>query len=169
MRIRSRWTVPVIGIVVPLPSFLLLLEHPLLLLLAHAERHHAPGEIFHAMLVRQLQLGFGEELPYLGGQRVVLLHLVDALVGKGGVVLEGREKGGAEKGAVGDLVRFGGVGIEVIEDIAGGGCANMGVGVGLDLAALSRMHVAVGIAGKPSVRPSREAEIVLCYCWVHGV
>lgn len=49
--------------------------------------HHPPGQILHALLVGQLGLGPAVELPYLGAQRIFLLHLVGMdEVGAGGIV-----------------------------------------------------------------------------------
>lgn len=74
----------------PLLFFLLLL-----LALAQVEGHHPPGQVLHALLVRELLLGLAEELPDLGGQGILALHLLDAARGPG-AGLEGREQRGVE-------------------------------------------------------------------------
>lgn len=76
----------------PLLPLLFLL---LLLALAQFEGHHPPGQVLHALLVRQLLLGLAEELPDLGGQGILALHLLDA-ARRRGARLEGREQRGVE-------------------------------------------------------------------------
>jgi hypothetical protein len=65
-----------------------------LLVLAHTESHHAPGEILHALLARKLLLGPRKKLPDLSRQGIIVLHLVDTAVGVGETILKEREKGG---------------------------------------------------------------------------
>lgn len=67
----------------------------LLFLLAHTESHHAPCEIFHALLVGKLLLCFCEELPDLSGEGIIGLELVDIVAGAARGI-EGGEESAAE-------------------------------------------------------------------------
>lgn len=53
--------------------------NPFTLLTFQTHGHHAPGEVFHALLVGQLGLGPGIQPPDLSGQRVFFLHLIGAV------------------------------------------------------------------------------------------
>ena len=82
-------------------------------------RHHAPCQILHALLVRQLGLGLAVQLPYLSAQRVFPLHLIGAAeVGSGGVVPPIREEGLAQQIFAGLFVL--GRDIQLVSDVAVG-------------------------------------------------
>lgn len=67
---------------------------PFLLLAFQVHGHHPPGQILHALLVGQLALGATVQLPHLGAQRVLSLHLFRVIeVGAGGVVAQVRKDG----------------------------------------------------------------------------
>ena len=101
---RPRWS--------NLPCLLCLL--PFLALQIHG--HHAPGQVFHALLVGELSFGFAVEFPYLDGQRVFLLHLIWIVeVGVGGVISPIREDGLTEQVFVG--LRILGRGIQLVSDL----------------------------------------------------
>ncbi len=60
----------------------------ILFALSQVRIHHAPRQVFHALSTRQTLLGFSEEFPHLGTQRVILLHLLQSLVRSSYVVLQ---------------------------------------------------------------------------------
>ena len=70
----------------------------LLLALSQIHGHHAPGEVLHPLLVGQLLLGLGVQPPYLGRQRVLLLHLIRTVeLLAGGIILPGRKDAVAQQ------------------------------------------------------------------------
>lgn len=160
MRIRNGEVIPVVDIINPPFTIFLLLKELLLVLLAHSEGHHAPGQILHAMLVGKLHLGAGEEFPNLSSEGIFLLHLLDALIRVRKIILHRRKYCCALKGIVGGGEVLDLVDIDFVESITGGA---LGVVI-----MVARMHVAVR-RGRPEVGPSRKAKIVFGHCWVHGV
>lgn len=60
----------------------------LLALLPQTDSHHAPCDILHAFLVRQILLCFRKEAPDLCGQRVLLGHILWARAHAGEAVIE---------------------------------------------------------------------------------
>lgn len=135
----------------------------LLALLAHAEGHHAPCEVFHALLVGELLLGLCKELPDLGGERVFGLHLVEAGAGGSVAVAEGREEGGAEQ------VVVPGKGLLEVEGAGGlhgrgGRTTGGGAGAGVVGGIVSPGMVGGGLA---VVGSSRKAVVVLCGGGIH--
>lgn len=136
-----------------IPAVRLLL---LLLTLAQVEGHHAPRQVLHSLLVRQLLLRLAEELPDLGGQRIVALHLLEAARRAGGSGLERREQGGVEDAVLG---RRGGLPAR-----QGGG----GIAVGECDTAVSRIHAGENAVGTSmGFGSSRKAVIVFCDGRVH--
>lgn len=72
---------------------------------AHVHGHHAPGQVLHALCIGQLRLCARVQLPDLGAEGVVLLHLLGRVcAGAGGVVAKGREDGVVEHAAAGSVV-----------------------------------------------------------------
>jgi hypothetical protein len=60
----------------------------------HAHGHHSPGQVLHALRIRELRSRLGVEPPYLRCERVVLLHFLWALhTGRARIILEAGEDG----------------------------------------------------------------------------
>lgn len=75
---------------------------------AHVHGHHPPGQILHALCIGQLRLCARVQLPDLGAERVVLLHLLGRLhAGAGGIIAK-RWKDGVVQHAVAGSVLAGG-------------------------------------------------------------
>lgn len=155
------------GLTVPLVSSFILL-----LLLAHAQSHHAPGKILESLLVWQLLLGFCEEFPDLSGERVILLKLVNGQRRIGCGIIERREQSATKQVVVSD-------GIGPV-----GGRARSGRGIdGLLLmlvvvlvVVLVALTVAMTVAMAASIiviitggmlGPSRKSKIVFCHGRIH--
>lgn len=164
---RTTNYIPVTGFRVPLSSGICLVLSLLLLLLllvpAHAESHHAPGQIFHAMLAGKLLLGPRKELPDLCCKWIVLLHPVDAAIGIGEAILKEGEESSTAQTLSGEGIGAGHVGLVLLE--AGRGVAR--VWVMARLAAALSGSVVSG-SGRPCTWSSWKTKVVLCYCWVHG-